>query len=141
MANKDKSEEIQFYRPKKWRYGIKSSDGGFVNTGFWLRRLIRDHKTPAVRLPRELVRSMGWRQGELLYVMPVRDIVVVGRLHYEDPTEVNYDYIDEARRKYSGDRSSDDPESGERSDGDAGSGGDRSGPARDGESLGGVSED
>jgi len=85
--------------PKRRGYGVPETDPGFMGPGFWLRRLIKDHNTPAVRLPREMVRNLKWRKGDLLSVVRVDGAVVIAKLKYRDPQEVAYDQVNEARRK------------------------------------------
>ncbi len=89
-----------FCDPPKWRYGIPSRENGRVEAGYLLRRLLKDHNTPCIRLPREEVRHLGWNLGELLFIVPVDQFLVIGKLNYEDPTEVAHDIVDEVRRKF-----------------------------------------
>lgn len=86
--------------PAQWRYGIPSRENNRVEAGFILRRLSRDHNSPSVRLPREEIRHLGWTKGELLFIAPVDEFLVIGKLNYEDPTEVAHDIVDEVRRKF-----------------------------------------
>jgi len=99
VANDGPARDKRFSDPKCRRYGVSTSDPGYVKPGFWLRRLIKDHNTPAVRLPRLMVRNLGWHKGDLLSVVHVPGAVVIAKLDYKDPEEVAHDQADEARRK------------------------------------------
>jgi len=99
VANDGPTQDLRFSDPKARRYGVPTSDPGYVKPGFWLRRLIKDHKTPAVRLPRLMVRNLAWHKGDLLSVVQVEGAIVIAKLQYTDPQEVSHDQVDEARRK------------------------------------------
>lgn len=89
--------------------------------GFELRRLMQDHGAPAVRFPREIVRNLGWMKGDLLWVTMVDDVIVIGKLRYEDPMEVANDKANEARWLVSNYRTENNTESGTGRNGNASS--------------------
>ena len=131
----------EFAVPRRWVYGVISSERGYEQTGFWLRRFASDHGAPAVRIPREVVRNLGWKKGDFLFVVPDGDMIVIGKLKYEDPKEVARDKANEVRRKLRVLGPADDLESGAGRDGDPSIDGDRGRRARDGEPRRGDAED
>jgi len=101
VANDGPKTPRRMTAPKEWRYGIHTTDPGWVRDGFYLRRLVRDHNTPCVRFPREMIRNLGWKQGDLLAVLAGENGIFVTKLEFADPEVILYDSLDEVRRKYS----------------------------------------
>lgn len=99
-------------------WGQNDNRDTYLGYGFDLRRLLEDHGAPSVRLPRELIRHLGWNKRTLLWVTMIDDVILIGRLKYEDPTEVAHDKVDEVRRIYGPGGPSNNSESGERRNGD-----------------------
>ena len=112
VANDGPKFWSRFDGPKSIRYSTPSTDGGYVREGFYLRRLIRDHNTPAVRLPREVIRRLGWNQGTLLAVSCFEGAIVLTALDYKDPEEGAHAALDEARRECGARGAADDHEGG-----------------------------
>ena len=109
MVSREQKRKQNFNEPGARMWGKGWKNDFMLTDGFDLRRLQKDHNAPAVRLPREMIRNLGWRKGALLWVTMVDNCLVIGKLRYQDPTEVASDKVDEVRRKFGASGSENDP--------------------------------
>jgi len=110
---KQRPADFTFNRPQEERWNAPANRDWYYVDGFNLRRLLEDHGAPAVRFPREIIRHLGWTRRTLLWITEIEGCIVIGKLKYEDPTEVAHDKVDQVRRKLGIDRASDSVEGGE----------------------------